>query len=67
MIKKHHIIQIVEDIKNTANELLEEERTDLVNGQLLAYAETLSILKSVFAGEDLKELGLDEDFDRKYL
>jgi len=61
-------------IKDVVNELLSEieaiynEKDDLYKkGQVLAYANTLGIIKGVLQGYDLKEYGLDFDIDKKYL
>ncbi len=64
---KNIIKEVVESITGIADELLSEEATDLCLGQRMAYAEAISILQTVCAGEDLKELGLDFDPDQKYL
>ena len=36
-------------------------------GQLLAYAETLSIIRDACDPDDLKEVGLDFDIDKRFL
>ena len=66
----NQIREIVESITECANELLSKgkENLDLVEqGQLLAYAETLCIIRDVFAGYDLAVISLDFDIDVKYL
>ena len=64
---KNIIKEIVEQITEAADELMNEEETDLHFGQRLAYAEAISILQRACTGEDLKELGLDFDPDIRYL
>lgn len=62
------IVEIIENIKELADKLKKEHSSDEVAiGQLLAYAEVLSIIKGAYAGEDLKALGLDFDIDKRYL
>lgn len=62
------IREIVEGIVEAADELLEKEDRNLVEqGQLIAYAESLTIIQDAFAGYDLKNIGLDFDIDAKYL
>lgn len=60
--------EIVENLVEAADELLQKERKNLVEqGQLLAYAESLSIIRDAMAGHDLVQIGLDFDIDSKYL
>lgn len=60
--------EIIENIKESADELKSQEKLNEVEyGQLLGYAETLSIIKDACAGYDLNELGIDFDIDKKYL
>lgn len=60
--------EIIENIKEAADELKEQStRTKVEYGELLAYAESLTIIKDACAGYDLSELGLDFDIDGKYL
>lgn len=62
------IREIVDGIVESANELLEKEDRDLVEqGQLIAYAESLSIIRDAYSGYDLEEIGLNFDIDAKYL
>lgn len=65
----HNILaEIVENIKESAAELKGKENlTDVEYGELLAYAECLSIIKDANAGYDLSALGLDFDIDAEYL
>lgn len=65
---KGKLIEIVDCITEAADELKEKKNKDQYDeGQLLAYAEVLCIIQDAFAGEDLKEIGLDFDIDQKYL
>lgn len=67
-MNKNNIREIVEGIVDAADELLEKTERDLVEqGQLIAYAESLSIIRDACAGYDLKEIGLDFDVDARYL
>jgi hypothetical protein len=67
-MNKNNIREIVEGIVDAADELLEKPDRDLVeDGRLIAYAETLSIIRDACAGYDLREIGLDFDIDAKYL
>ena len=60
--------EIVENIIESADELLGKENRDLVEqGQLIAYAESLSIIRDAYSGYDLADIGLDFDIDEKYL
>lgn len=60
--------EIVDGIVEAAEELLAKKERNLVEqGQLIAYAETLSIIRDAHAGYDLAEIGLDFDIDAKYL
>lgn len=62
------MIEVVECITELADEMKNKtDKDDLDNGQLIAYAEVLSIIKSACAGYDLKGLGLDYDIDKRYL
>lgn len=67
-MNKNLIKEIVEGILDAADELLEKKDRDLVEqGELIAYAESLSIIRDAMAGYDLAEIGLDFDIDAKYL
>ena len=60
--------EIVEGIMEAAGELLAvENRNEIQQGQLLAYAESLSIIRDALAGYDLASIGLDFDIDARYL
>ncbi len=62
------LIEIIENIKEAIDELKKMPNRDEVEyGELLAYAECLSIIKDANAGYDLKKLGLDFDIDAEYL
>ena len=60
------LLDIVSQIKESADEVKKEERNDLNFGKLLAYAEALSIIRDVYSG-DLAKIGLDFDVDKRYL
>lgn len=60
--------EIVEGIMEAADELLAvENRNEIQQGQLLAYAESLSIIRDALAGYNLASIGLDFDIDARYL
>ena len=60
--------EIVEGIMEAADELLTvENRNEIQQGQLLAYAESLSIIRDALAGYNLASIGLDFDIDAQYL
>lgn len=62
------LTEIVENIKESAEELKQKKPlTNVEYGELLAYAECLSIIKDANAGYDLSALGLDFDIDAEYL
>ena len=67
-MNKDILIEIIENIKEVADELKgQNDRTEVEYGELLAYAESLTIIKDACAGYDLTELGLDFDIDATYL
>lgn len=67
-MNEHLMREIAENIIEAADELLEKKRRDLVEqGQLIAYAETLSIIQDALSGYDLAAFSLDFDVDAKYL
>lgn len=54
--------------KINADEVLKSsDKGDYEQGQLLAYATVLGIIRDELSGYDLKEYGLDFDIDKKYL
>lgn len=55
------IIEAAEKVKNKDNQDAQDY------GQLLAYAEALSIIRDSCALDDLKKIGLDFDIDERYL
>ena len=62
------ITEIVACITEAADELLFlENRNEIQQGQLLDYAESLSIIRDALAGYDLTTVGLDFDTDERYL
>lgn len=62
------LFEIVENIKELAEELKQKTTKNEVEfGELLAYAECLTIIRDACSGYDIKELGLDFDIDKKYL
>lgn len=64
----NNILEIISCVKEEIEELRSKETlSEQEYGQLLAYAETLSIIQSACAGYDLAEIGLDFDVDERYL
>lgn len=62
------MIEIIENIKESADTIKRVKHlNDVQYGELLGYAETLSIIKDCCSGYDLKKLGLDFDIDKEYL
>lgn len=67
-MNENNLREIVENIIEVADELHQKEALDLVEqGQLMAYAESLCIIRDALAGYDLDEIGLDFDIDERYL
>ncbi len=64
---KDLLIEIIEEIQREADEILQEKQTEYDDGQLLAYATSLGIIKTCLAGENLEDYGIDYDIDKKYL
>ena len=67
-MNKNLMREIPENIIDAADELLEKQEKDqLEQGELIAYAESLSIIREACTGYELSEIGLDFDIDGKYL
>ena len=67
-LNENLITEIVACITEAADELLFlENRNEIQQGQLLAYAESLSIIRDALVGYDLTVVGLDFDIDERYL
>lgn len=67
-MNKNLLFDVIYETKENADEILNSsEKSDYEQGQLLAYATVLSIIRDVLSGYDLKEYGLDFDIDKKYL
>lgn len=65
---KNLIKEIVAGIIESADELHANKERDLVQqGELIGYAESLSIIRDALAGQNLAEYDLDFDIDGKYL
>lgn len=66
-MSNERLSDIVSAIVEAANEIKNEPAHDSQDyGQLLAYAECLSIIRDSYDGE-LSEIGLDFDIDKMYL
>ena len=67
-INKDYLAEIVSLVIESADEIKAQKQIDNQDyGQLLAYAETLSIIRDVCGEEEVKDLGLDFDIDKRYL
>lgn len=69
-MNENHIKEIVENIIEAADGLLEKGRANLdpvEYGELLAYAESLCIIRDALSGHDLAAVGLNFDIDQRYL
>lgn len=68
MISKERMADIVASIMECADEIRFQEHRDSQDfGQLLAYAESLSIIRDACDPDDLNDIGLDFDIDARYL
>lgn len=68
MISNERMADIVSAIVEDADEIRSKEKIDSQDyGQLLAYAEALSIIRDAFEENELKQIGLDFDIDLRYL
>ncbi len=62
------LADIVAEIIEAANEIRDKKNQDSQDyGQLLAYAETLSIIRDACDPDVLDEIGLGFDIDKRYL
>jgi hypothetical protein len=59
--------QIIENIIAVADERLQEESSPYVNGELIGYAESLTIIQEQLSADERKQYGLDFDIDKKYM
>ena len=66
-MNENQILEVVESLTSLADEIKGKGKvSDLEYGQLLAYAEALTIIRDLYEG-DLSNIGLDFDIDKKYL
>lgn len=66
-MSNERLSDVVSAIVEAANEIKDKSTHDAQDyGQLLAYAECLSIIRDSYDGE-LDEIGLDFDIDKRYL
>ena len=64
---KTKMLIIVTEIIGAAEEIKEKrEISEQEFGQICAYAEALTIIKETCSGENLKDIGLDFDIDRRF-
>ena len=67
-MNKNIMIEIVENIVESADTIKKQKSVDDQDyGQLLAYAECLSIIRDACSAYNLSEIGLDFDIDKRYL
>ena len=61
--------EIVKYVIQSADEMIEGKSAlnPVEYGQLIGYAEVLSIIRSICTDEEVEELGIDFDYDDKYL
>jgi len=68
MVTINTLQEIVENIVELADELkAQESLSDMDYGQLLAYAESLTIIKDMCDEDEQEAVGLDFDIDARYL
>ena len=66
-MRNDRLYDIVTAIVESADEIKGKAKADAQDyGQLLAYAESLSIIRDAYDG-DLSEIGLNFDIDKRYL
>ena len=63
----YRLAQIIESILEVADERMLEESSPYVNGELIGYAEALTIIQEQLTDEERKKYRLDFDIDKKYL
>ena len=67
-VTKDRLRDVILSIMDAADEIRSKENIDNLDyGQLLAYAEVLSIIRDSCDPDDLQELGLSFDIDKRYL
>ena len=66
---KYIIARVIENANDANEESKAEPDDDFYKGRKMAYYEILDTIKSELKarGQDLKEYGLDVNFERKYL
>lgn len=68
MVSKERMSDIVASIMEDADEIKAKGSKNAQDfGQLLAYAEALSIIRDACDPDDLATIGLDFDIDKRYL
>ena len=58
---------IIESIMSVADKRLKEDSSPYVNGELIGYAESLTIIQEQLTDEERKLFKLDFDIDKKYM
>lgn len=67
-MSENALCDVIAAIIEAADEIREKSERDAQDyGQLLAYAETLSIIRDACDPDKLKEFGLDFDIDKRFL
>ena len=67
-MKYEQLSVLIENIIQYADEIRQQEEiNDIDYGQLLAYAECLTIIQELCSKEDLERMGLAFDIDSRYL
>ena len=61
------LMQIIESIKSVADQRLKEDSTPYINGELIGYAESLTIIQEQLTDEERRQYKLDFDIDKKYM
>lgn len=61
------LMQIIESIIEVADERRSEEKTPAIYGELVGYAEALTIIQEQLTDEERKKYKLDFDIDKKYM
>lgn len=66
----YRLKQIIESLLNAANETLNDlssDNSDIIKGELIGYAESLTIIQEMIPEEERKAYKLDFDIDKRYM
>ena len=61
------LMQIIESILEAANDTLKGELSAYEKGELIGYAEALTIIQEQLTDEERKNFKLDFDIDKRYM